>query len=142
MSSKAEKKEMEKPEVHLDASQFGYKQGQRAPFEGNLVLNAIGVLHAFALKEQTVVYEPNDSFEATVKTGKTQITEMGLQALRLVELLSDEHLVNADEGVAFHQSVLMKGAAPKFEVPLDENVGNSEPEKAEITDADTQAKSE
>lgn len=117
MSSKNANTE-QKPEIHLDPSQYGYAQGQKAPFEGNLVLNAIGVLHAFALKEQTVIYEPNESFEATVKTGKTQITEMGLQALRLVELLTEEHAQNADEGVAAHQSVLMKNHAPKFEVPV------------------------
>ena len=135
-SKKGVETPLEKPQVHLDPNQYGYGKGQKAPFEGNLILQAVGVLHAFAIKEQTVVYEHKDSFDETVKTGKTQITEMGVQAMRLVEMLIGGHLENADEGIAIHQSVLMQQfapqptAAPEFDINVKdaENVGDTEPQ--------------
>lgn len=109
----------EAPEINVDPNLFGYEEGVKAPFEGNLVLWVMNFAQTVALKETSTVYETGASFEETRKTGKEQVTDLGLQGLRILELLTAAHLDNIDEGIALHQDVLtgkVQKKEPVFEM--------------------------
>ena len=94
------------PELHYDPNEYGYPEGGKAPFEGNLLLWVMNFAQTVAVKETSTVYNTENSFEETRKTGREQITDLGLQALRILELLTQGHLENIDSGQAVHQDVL------------------------------------
>lgn len=98
---------------HYDPNQFGYKPKERVPFTGNLILTLMGILNAVRIKESNIVYTPNDSFEKTVESGTEQITEIGLQCIRAMEMINQDHMQNIDEGYATHQDILMKEVPKK-----------------------------
>lgn len=116
-------------QMHYDPNEFGYQKGERVPFTGNLVLSLMGILNQVAINETSVVYEPKENFQATYETGKETVTDLGLQAIRLMEFITEEHLMNIDQGFATHMDELQKqnGApAPKkpaFEVENVEKEG-------------------
>ncbi|MDC7248639.1 MAG: hypothetical protein PQJ49_01815 [Sphaerochaetaceae bacterium] len=112
----------EQPEgqaMHYDPNEFGYLQGERVPFTGNLILSFMGFLNQIAIKETQVLYEPQDNFKDTYATGKEVVSDLGLQAIRYMEFITEEHLMNIDNGAATHMDILKQGATakkPAFEV--------------------------
>lgn len=110
--------------MHYDPSAFGYNKGEKVPFEGNLILWALGFAHAVALSETTVVYETKESFDETRASAKETVTDLGLQGIRLYELLTQGHLENIDKGVAVHQDVLTgKTTSKAFDITKVEKEG-------------------
>lgn len=93
---------------HYDPNLFGYKSGERVPFTGNVILGLMGLLNAVRIEGTETFYEPKESFEGTIKTEKTVMTEMALQATRFMEMIQQDHLQNIDEGYATHQTQLQR----------------------------------
>ena len=105
MSKKEENNQPE--ENHLDINLYGYKEGEKAPFEGNMVLSLYAFLDMIAREETKETYELKDSFEKSAKTMKQLISPKGLQAIRFIDSILEGHTENVKEGVATHQDVLM-----------------------------------
>lgn len=105
--------------MHYDPNKFGYKPSEKVPFTGNLVLSMMGILNQIAIKETSVFYEPQNNFEETLATGKEVVSDLGLQAIRFMEFITQDHMDNIDQGLATPQDQLVKGqtqAKPAFTV--------------------------
>lgn len=104
------------PKVQKDPSLFAYREGQKIEIEADIFLGMATFANQVYMQERDIVYESKETFEKTLDTGKEVITDLGLQALRWLELVTGIHLDNADKGIAVHRDVLMKENKPKFDL--------------------------
>lgn len=93
-------------EVVKDPTQYGYKDGVKIEVDANWLMSLTFLTQQVFLKERSITYEPRNSMEDTVKTGKESVTELGLQAMRWTEMLIELHKENIEKGVAVHASEL------------------------------------
>ncbi|MCA9749042.1 MAG: hypothetical protein KC414_08045 [Romboutsia sp.] len=113
---KEETPKQQKEDVQIDPNVFGYREGQRIEVDANMFMSFISFAHQVSLQERKIFYEPNDNFDKTLSSGKEVLTDLGLQGVRWMELITNTHIDNIKKGVAVHQDVLMKEVTPSFEV--------------------------
>ena len=114
------KEENKSTEVQIDPRMFGYREGTKVEIEVNDVMNFLPLLYKVLAKETQVVYEDKETLEDTMKSGKSQVTELGVEAMMGINFINSFHAQNVENKVAVHRDVLVKEMEEKFQLQEEE----------------------
>lgn len=89
-----------------DPRLFGYKNGQKIEVDANAFMSLLNFAHQIVLKERREEFEMKDTFEETLQARKETISQLGLEATKVIEFISTVHISNVENGIAVHKDVL------------------------------------
>lgn len=104
-------------QVQLDPNLYGYSTDQSVEFPGNAMLYIATFAKNVAQEETNVVFDTTQvqegdgeprfkTIDEIKATQKETITDKGLMAMEIYNIIMSAHMMNVNNGVAKHQNVL------------------------------------